>query len=185
MEYGYIVLAGTRTGFFPNAIKWFTRSRFSHSLVTMPTILGLPICIEAADSGVNTVRFDKAYSHNTEQEYEIWKLNIAPEAIDAGIREVVDDLETAYGFLEYPWFVWRSICRVFGKDIKHQDNWCTRGTICSELCVAFLKACGLGHTLAGYGEGSVSPQDLQDIFKAHPAVFELVAYKKHGVKAET
>lgn len=183
MEYGHIVLSGTKYGFFPNAIKWFTKSKFSHSLVTMPNVLDMPMCAEAADNGVSMVRFDKAYTQNEDQEYEIWKVKIAPECIDAGIKKVADDLETMYGFLQYPWFVWRSICKFFGSDIKHQNNWFTGGTICSELCVQYLAGCGLAYVLDGYGPGAVTPQDLQDIFKAHPELFELVAMKGFGVKA--
>lgn len=174
MEYGNIVLAGSKKGFFPNAIKWFTFSKFSHSLVTMPDILDMPICIEAADNGVSTVRFDKNYINDDNQSYQIWRIKISQEQKDAGIRAVVGDLETFYGFLQYPWFIWRRICLFFGSDIKHQNNWSTTGTICSELVVQYIHACGLGHTLSEFGPGAVSPQDIQDVMKKYPDLFELI-----------
>ena len=70
--------------------------------------------------------------------------------------------------------MWRRINLLFGRDIKSQNNWNTNGMICSQLCVAYLVACGLSDIFKGYGRGSVAPQDLQDIFAAHPEVFELV-----------
>ena len=173
-EYGFIVLANSKMGFVPNAIKWFTGSQFSHSLVTIPSILDISMCIEAAEGGVDTVRFDTGYEANLSQGYEVWRVKIDRPAKDAAIVSLLNDLEISYGFFEYPWFIWRKICKFFGKDIKSQPNWNTKGMICSQLCVAYIKACDLSSVLSGYGNGSIAPQDLQDIFKAHPEVFELV-----------
>jgi len=174
MSYGHIVLASTKSGFVPNAIKWFTSSKFSHSLVTIPSILDVPLCIEAAEHGVDAARFDTSYANNLGQGYEVWSVSISDEIKDAAIIETLSDLETGYGFLEYPWFMWRAICKLFGKDIKSQNNWNTDGMICSQLCVAYLKSCKLEYIFVGYGSGSIAPQDLQDIFKAHPELFTLV-----------
>ena len=44
---GNIVLADCKTNnFIVKAIDWFTQSKFSHSFVTMPDLLGCPMCIE-------------------------------------------------------------------------------------------------------------------------------------------
>lgn len=173
-EYGHIVLASTKSGFAPNAIKWFTKSVFSHSLVTTPDILGAPLCIEAAENGVDFTRFDTSYINNLDQSYQVWKIKLDQEIKDKAVVDILANLETRYGFLEFPWFMWRRICLLFGKDIKSHNNWNMSGMICSQLCVAYLKACGLSSILDGYGNGSIAPQDLQDIFKAHPQYFELV-----------
>ena len=85
---------------------------------------------------------------------------------------MLSELETGYGFLQFPWFIWRKLNRLVGRDIKANNNWDTSGMICSQLCVAYLKACGLEKLLAGYGNGSIAPQDLQNIFIAHPELFE-------------
>lgn len=170
--YGNIVLASTKSGFVPNAIKWFTKSKFSHSLVTTPDMLGAPLCIEAAEGGVDFTRFDSSYIDNQGQGYEVWNIKIDQAIKDKALVDILGTLETKYGFLEYPWFMWRRLNLLFGRDIKAQNNWNMDGMICSQLCVAYLKACGLGYVFAGYGEGSVAPQDLQDIFGAHPELFE-------------
>lgn len=172
--YGNVVLASTQGQFLPNAIKWFTQSQFSHSLVTVPDTLGVPMCIEAAENGVDFTRFDTGYVSNPDQGYETWNIKIDQSIKDAAIVSILADLETSYGFLEYPWFIWRRLCLFVGKDIKNQNNWNESGIICSQLCVAYLKACGLGHIFQGYGEGSIAPQDLQNIFLTHPELFERV-----------
>jgi hypothetical protein len=170
--YGHLVLANTKSGFIPSAIKWVTNSQFSHSFVTVPDILSTPMCIEAAEGGVDMTRFDTSYADNQSEGYEIWNIKIDQSIKDAAIVSILADLEIGYGFLQFPWFVWRKLNLLFGREIKQQNNWDTNGMICSQLCVAYLKACGLGYVLAGYGNGSIAPQDLQDIFVAHPELFE-------------
>lgn len=174
MSYGHVVLANSKTGFVAQSIKKFTKSEFSHSLVTTPNVLNVPMCIEAAEGGVDFTRFDVSYIHNPSQGYEIWNIKIDQSIKDTAIISILSDLEIAYGFLQYPYFMWRRLCLLFGKDIKSKSNWFAQGMICSQLCVAYLNACGLGKIFIGYGKGSIAPQDLQDIFKAHPELFELI-----------
>lgn len=172
--YGHIVLASTKSGFIPNAIKAVTNSQFSHSLVTLPDILGISMCIEAAEGGVDTTRFDTGYKNNLNEGYQVWRVKVESAAKDTAIKSILNDLEVGYGVLQFPWFIWRAVNRLFGKDIKAQNNWDTSGMICSQLCVAYLKACGLSSVFVGYGNGSIAPQDLQNIFVAHPEHFELI-----------
>lgn len=174
MSYGHIVLASTKGQFIPSAIRWFTNSQFSHSFVTTPDILAIPMCMEAAEMGVDFTRFDEGYVNNQDQGYETWNIKVDQTIKDQAIISILSDLEIGYGFLQYPWFMWRRICFFFGKDIKNQNNWDKGGMICSQLCVAYLRACGLGYIFAGYGIGSISPQDLQNIFYAHPELFEKI-----------
>lgn len=173
-SYGYIVLADNKKGFVPSAIKWFTKSKFSHSFIMMPDILGLPMCIEAAEGGVDFTEFDKSYKSDPNEGYEIWNIKIDQSIKDCALRFILKELETSYGFMQFIFFVWRRINLLFGRDIKNKNNWFTNGMICSQLCVEYIKACGLENTISLYGNGSISPQDLQDIFKSHPDYFQLV-----------
>lgn len=172
--YGNIVLANSKKGFVPWAIKWFTGSAFSHSFVTTPDILGVPMCIEAAEGGVDFTRFDSSYANDQNEGYEVWNIKIDQKIKDAALVSILNDLELSYGFLQYPFFVYERVCKLFGKDIKSHKNWNTSGMICSQLCVAYLKACGLEKVFVGYGDGNVVPQDLQNIFMAHSELFEKV-----------
>lgn len=173
MNPGDVVLADTKKGFVVNAIKWFTKSQFSHSLVTMPSLMDFPMCIEAAENGVDMTRFDTGYENNMGQGYQVWSINIDQDIKDEALKVIINDLEIMYGVFQYPWFMWRKLNLLLGRDIKAQDNWTHDGMICSQLCVAYLRACGLDDVFKGYGNGSISPQDLQDIFKANPDLFSL------------
>jgi hypothetical protein len=137
-------------------------------------MLGIPLCIEAAEGGVDATRFDTGYVNNLDEGYQVWNIKIDQKIKDAGIISISNDLEISYGFLEFFYFLARKFFLFFGRDIKAQNNWVTSGMICSQLCVDYLKACGLTNVLVGYGNGSIAPQDLQDIFKAHPENFELI-----------
>ena len=174
MNSGDIVLAQCKNNLISKAIEWFTKSQFSHSFVIIPSILGVPVCMEAEAGGVEVGRFDKNYQNNINEGYEIWTIAISPYLKERAIISITNDLEVAYGFLQYTWFIWRRICSLLGKDIKAKNNWNNKGLICSQLVCAYLIACGLSNILEGYGKGSVSPQDLQDIMKAHPELFTMI-----------
>lgn len=176
--YGHIVLADTKSGFIPGAIKWFTKSTFSHSLVTMPDCLGVPMCIEAAEGGVDFTRYDSGYENNDGVGIQVWNIKIDQSIKEAAAKSVLNDLEIMYGFLQYAWFIGRFLLARLGVDIKARKNPIGQGMVCSQLCVAYLKACGLEHVLVGYGDGSIVPQDLQNIFLAHPELFEIVEQKR-------
>ena len=90
---GHIVLSDTKTGFIPNAIKWFTRSNFSHSFVIMPNILSIPMCIEAAESGVDFTRFDTGYVSNNNEGYQIWSIKIDQKIKEAALVSLLNELE--------------------------------------------------------------------------------------------
>ena len=178
-NYGHIVLAFTIDNFDGKIIKFFTRSKWSHSFITIPDILGRPMCLEAADSGVSALAFDYGYKNDPVENYNKWNVKLPKEVKDYAISECLNDLQTKYGYLELPWFGWRAfLLWAFNKDIKSENNWCQKGTICSELCVKYLTLCGLGYLFKDFGNGSVSPQDIENIMLAHPELFELEEIKE-------
>ena len=171
--YGQIVLVNTKKGFIPSAIKWFTGSKFSHSLVIMPDMFDTRLCIEAVEGGVNMVGFDTEYSKNQNVGYEVYSINVDQKSMDKALELLIKDLEIGYGFLAYPWFIYRRIGTFFGIDMKKHDNWFHSGIICSQLCTYYLQQCGLSDLFADYGDGSVSPQDLKTIIISRPDIFKL------------
>jgi len=174
MNSGNLVLATTESSFISKCIRWFTQSQFSHSFVTMPDVLSFPMCIEAAGGGVDYIRFDTEYSNNQAASYQLWNIKIDQSIKDKAMQSILNDLEIGYGFFQYIYFIWRKINSLLGRDIKSQNNWFNEGMICSQLCVAYLTACGLGYIFAGYGKGSIAPADLFTIFNAHPELFEAI-----------
>lgn len=178
MSYGHVVLANSKKEFIASIIKWVTRSNWSHSLFTIPNCCGREMGLEAAGNGVSSIPFDTGYRNNLTQGYRIYAVKVSEEVMDASISKCLDDLESFYGYLDLPWFAWRALNLLFGRDIKSQNNWAYTHKICSQLVVDYLTGCGLGHIFDGYGRNSICPQDLQIIMDAHPEYFELIETKE-------
>ena len=174
MAYGQIVLANTKSGFNHQLLRFFMGVNLTHSLVTVPDLAGLPMCMEAASNGVDATRFDTSYLQNARVQIEIWEVNISDEVKDAGIQAVINKLEVNYGYLELPWFAWRWLNKLFGKDIKNQNNWSQNGEICSQLVQVYLTGCGLEQLFERYGNCAVHPGDLRNIMQANPKYFTKV-----------
>lgn len=179
--YGHIVLASTSGDFVASAIRFFTGpkvftpSRYSHAFVTMPPLLGVPMCAEDSSAGVDMLRFDTGYLQNPAETVEVWQLNIPQASKDAGLQAVIGKLEQSYGYLEIPWFIWRWLNRLVGRDIKHQDNWSQTDSVCSGLVRnQYIENNGLKAFWAAYGQNSVCPQDLRDIMVTRPDLFTMI-----------
>ena len=182
MVSGNVVLVQSKWGdnwfqtFISNAIRWLTSSQYSHSLVTLPQLLNCDMCVEAASNGVTLQRFDTTYWTNPSQACDVYELiGISDDIKAAAMKGLLSELDTSYGYLEMPWFIWRALNRMVGRDIKSHDNWSQHGDICSWVCVQYLTACGLGDLFRDYGKCSVAPQDLRNIFDANPTIFKKTA----------
>lgn len=177
-----IVFASTAKEFMPNAIRWFTRSKWSHSLLTTPDYLKRSMCIEVAGNGISMLDFDLGYRNNPQQAYEVYEINKPINDKSRVVRELLDYLEKPYAYLSYAWFIWRFFLRLFKKDIKSQDNWYSNSFVCSGLLREYLGLCGLGYLTSEYGKGSFSTQDLYEVVISNPEMFKLVEKKAHATR---
>lgn len=177
MKYGYVCFAYSKNEWVAKAIAWFTKSQWSHSFITVPPMLGKEMVMEAASGGTQTVMFDKAYRNNPNQKYEVYRLKVSKKVVDEAIIKCMERLEMPYGYLEYPWFIWRSINKFFGRDIKNQDNWSQKDEVCSGLASFFVKSAKLKALFSGFGKNSITAQDVYGVVKSHPELFELVESK--------
>lgn len=176
-KYGYVCFAYSKNEFVAKAIAWFTKSQWSHTFITVPAILGSQMAMEAGMGGTEMVLFDQGYRNNPNQKYEVYKVNVAQDIVDQAIVECLSNLEMPYGYLEYPWFIWRSICLWFGKDIKNQNNWSTKDEVCAGLTELYVEKLSLQILFNGFGKNSINAQDIYLIVKANPHLFELVESK--------
>ena len=134
--------------------------------------------MEAAGGGCSAVSFDLSYRNNPSVAYEVYRLKVDQALKDASILNRIRELEVSYGYLEYPWFVWRYLNRFVGRDIKAQNNWCQNGDeVCSQYLREYIADCNLSDLFSGFGKGSMAPQDIYDIVLARPDLFELVEKK--------
>lgn len=178
MIYGCIGFSYSKNEWIAKAIAWFTKSKWSHSFLTVPAILGREMVMESGEHGVGMVPFDLAYRMNVNQNYEIYRFKIDQDNIDSSILKTIDLLETSYGFLEYPWFMWRALNKFFGKDIKKQNNWLQDGTVCSDLVRLYITNAGQGSLFEDFGVDAANAQDIYNIVLANPSLFELIEKKE-------
>ena len=171
MQYGYLVLARRTNDWTSHLTAYITQGYFSHAFVLTPTVAARMLCIEAEVEGVTASPFDTTYRENLNRDYIVFRVKVKNNK--AGINAVLSKLETGYGFAQMLWFLWRFICAKFGKDIKSQDNWFYKdGTLCSQLASEYLFAAGLSDIFCEYGLGSISPNDIYEVAKSRPDLFE-------------
>lgn len=174
-NYGYVCFAYTDV-WYDWCISKVTSSQWSHSFITIPPILGREMTLEAVSSGVSVCQFDIEYRDNPKVKYEVYQFKIHNDKMDFAIIQCMNKLESSYGFLEYPWLIWRSINKIFGVDIKSQNNWCQEGTICSGLVRAYIENCGY-KLFTNFGKDAPTPQDVYEIVQSRKDLFELVEKK--------
>lgn len=172
---GDIGFGGKRKGFYPSAVRWFTKSRWSHCFVIIPPVLGEASLIEAE---VNVVirTWQKEYVEKNADYYEIWRPNIISESkiYNACAELYKSDAGEIYGFMQIPWFAARSILRLVGIELK--KNPFPNGEICSETHWRYIMNLGgeFAKALDGITEDECSPQDIYSVVKGRPDLFSFV-----------
>lgn len=176
---GDVGFGGKRSGFYPNAVRWFTRSRWSHCFVVTPPFLG-EISVIETDLKVQLVSFQKEYVEKNADYYEIWRpIAATEEQIYEACRKVyLIQAGSIYGFLQIPWFALRAMCGWIGITLRR--NPFPDGEICSELLWEYLVALGDNYreAFSFYTENECSPEDLYAIAKGRPDLFEFVIMRE-------
>jgi len=173
---GDIGFAGKRKStFYSRAVKWFTKSRWSHNFVVMPKFIG-ELCVLEAEVNVVLRLFEKEYVEKNNDYYEVWRPKKATpkEIVDAARESFKTDAGEIYGFMQIPWFAARSLLSRVG--INLSKNWFPSGEICSETLWGYLYNLGGEYRLEAekLGENECSPQDLYDLVKKREDLFSFV-----------
>jgi hypothetical protein len=168
-------------GFVPKAIRYFTKSKWSHSLLIQAPILKEEAVQEASDL-VQIVPFQRNYRDSTEtfEMFRIKKGVVSKATIDASLKKCFNEFTgQKYGYLQLFWFIYRAIAEKFGKDVRHNKNWLSDGVICSELVYWYLFYLGepFKTLLEPWNADTIQPQDIYNIVQSHPELFELVEIK--------
>jgi hypothetical protein len=175
---GDIGFGGKRTGFYPNAVRWFTKSRWSHCFVVMPPYMG-EICVLEADLKVQLVTFKKEYVEKNADYYEIWRPIATNESkIYKACSELfMQDAGEIYGFMQIPWFALRAMLGWIGIHLK--KNPFPSGEICSETPWRYIMALGgeYAKAISHLTEEECSPQDIYEAVIVRPDLFQLVLTK--------
>mgnify|MGYP002353996246 FL=1 len=172
---GMIGFGGKRSGFYPNAVRFFTKSKWSHCFVVINQVFGEVSVIEA-DLKVQVVPFHREYVEKNADYYEVWEPIAATDSdvLRATSSVYLQDAGKIYGFLQIPWFAFRAVMRFFGVELRR--NWYRDGEICSELLWNYLMQLGpkYKNAFSVFTEDECSPEDLYDIVLIRPDLFQLV-----------
>lgn len=174
---GDIGFGGKRKGFYPKAVRWFTASRWSHCFVVMPQYLD-ELSVLEADLKVQLVPFQKEYVEKNADYYEIWRpKGITKSEIWRACADLYrSDAGEIYGFLQILWFAFRQGLGKLGIRVGGR-NWFPSGEICSETHWGYLSRLPreIGRQTRLMGEDECSPEDLYQMVRSRPDLFELVA----------
>ena len=167
-------------GFYSKAVRFFTKSKWSHCFFVGPDYCGELVAIEA-DLKVQVVPFYKEYIEKKVDAYQVYR------PIKTRDKDVLRATKTVfhitagetYGFLQIPWFAIRSILKnLFGWILT--KNWKPDGVICSELLLIYIQALG-GEYLDAFKHLKVnetSPQDIFEIVIHRPDLFEFICERE-------
>lgn len=161
---GTIGFCTKRASFVSKVIRWFTRSRWSHTYVIRqvePDILVL----EASTFQVQLVPITKYESRKFSNVF------FRPEGfkdadVSCGLMKAEDKIETHYGWLQLvgniPVII---IKRLFGLKIHNPSK---GGVVCSELVLQYLRGLEPSGPWNSMDKDTVSPEDLYEILSTHP-----------------
>lgn len=124
-------------------------------------------------------------------DYSIWLYRIkdlTPYEMTFSLDKCTAEFSgVVYGYFEWLWFLWRWFNeKILRRDVRHEDNWFTKGVICSELWWWYvwyitdtnvLKWGKLRAILDQWNPDTIQPYDIKKIMDANPDIFEpYVAY---------
>lgn len=157
-----IAFVGTNSdSFFSKAIKWFTKSKWTHAMLVLDdTLDGDAIIVEASGRHGVILNLMSKFQHRPmeifKDKQDIWDIN--------SIKPYLGD---SYGYLQ-----------IFGialvKIFKLKKNPFDSGEVCSELVLNWLLASPYKSQFSGLNKNLASPEDLYQIIK-QSADFERVS----------
>jgi len=172
---GAIAFTSHKTSWISKAIRWFTKSKFSHSLIIVDEVGENRYLLEAGTKEVSFDLFDKY--EKKQSSYEIWiPKGVTEEEIERALKKTQKEfVHKTYGYLQLIGFAMKIGLQKIGIQI---NNPIKLGSICSEVDWYYLKEL-MPHIFKKYDRDSVSPKDLRDIILKHPISFELIEKKEY------
>jgi len=162
---GLIGFSGRRGIFLSRAIKWFTKSKWSHTFI----VLDDELILEAGRYQVQITLYEK-YMRDR---YTItgFKPFITKETIETSLNNVIKRVGTSYGWLQIIGIAFVRGLKKIGIGIRNPFR---GGIICTELVHDYLERLGFDMPFAD--KDAISPEDLFNYLKVSDK-FEQVELK--------
>jgi hypothetical protein len=188
-NYGQLILFSARDrAFIHSAIKWVTRSPYTHVAIMFPAVLDVGSYFGAEET-VDMRVFQKMVDEG-QQYYRIYEpQGFTQEQLDNVLRKIYKVYAgSIYGFFKLLWFVYRFRIMegIFKKDVRRQHNWFPAWQICSEigwwwfeyLCdeqperMAAVRA-----KLHEWNSNTFAPVDCETVIVQFPGIFKLTGQR--------
>lgn len=148
--YSINVCFSTTDRCFSRFLRWFTKSRVSHALVTFrDETLDKVLVMEATGKGFHLKPWASWKQHNTL--VSRFELNLAPEVILQAIQKLTEELGAEYDLIGLFGFLLRRWRKRYKNPLDD-----TGKMFCSEAVAKFLRYCGLIND----DPASYTPSDL-------------------------
>ena len=168
-----------KMGFYSKAVRWFTKSKWSHCFFLAHDYLGHMVVMEA-DLCVQIVPFKKEYIEKENDVYELYRPIKASkvEIIRACQSCFEENAGEAYGFLEIPWHAFKAILGWFGYKLKNNPT--STGVICNELQYSFIYNLNAEYrySLNGIISTDTNPEELYKLVLSRPDLFEFIGSRR-------
>lgn len=161
---GTIGFCSKKANFISKAIRWFTRSKWSHTYAIYqaePEVL----VVEASTFTVQLAPFEK-YDSSKYTNALFIPTGFTSEEIERGIAKVRGKIEAQYGWLQLVGFIpVVFVKRLFGMKISNPSK---GGIVCSELVLQYLRGLEPGAKWDAMDRNTTSPEDLFLELSTHP-----------------
>lgn len=171
------------SGFLAKCIRFFTRSKISHSFIITDPVYNIE-SVQEASMLVQVVPFKEHYREDATQTYKVYRIKdqYASQAQkDESLKYCFNEFAgVTYGKLQLIWFVYRWFNeKVLRRDVRKQKNWMADGVICSELVYHYLHNLGpiFQDLLKEFNPDTIQAQDILNIVEANSQIFEMVESK--------
>lgn len=161
---GAIGFCRKKDSFISKAIRWFTRSDWSHTYIIYqdnPEVL----VVEAGTFQVQLTPITKYESTKYSNVFFVPR-HVDVSLIERGVKKVREKIEATYGWLQILGFIPVVIAKrlLFMKI----SNPARAGVICSELVLIYLRELEPGGPWDSMDRNAVSPEDLYQMLRNHP-----------------
>jgi hypothetical protein len=163
-------------GFYSRAVRFFTKSMWSHCFFLCDDYLGQRMVFES-DLKAQLVPFEKEYIESQVDAYELYRPSRARgnQITEACKFSFYVTAGETYGFLSIPWFALReTIFWITGK--KLGKNFKKSGSICSESLLLYIHGLGeeYGEAFKHLTRDETSPEDIYKVVKSRPDLFHYI-----------
>lgn len=175
LHVGMIGLSGGGK-FYQKAIKFFTKSRFSHSFVVIDASTDVMSALETTETRVCVTPVERKLD---EKDYVvIWNvLASAEDKKDAVEYAYLRHSGELYGYLSYFWFIYRWFFRLFGIEKKTMWKWASSGITCGVIIASYIDFL-YPEIFIKTDLKTIAPKELNKIMNQHADKFACVGWYK-------